>query len=352
MAHFVEHMKGCDKSQRFDRKNNLYKCPLSIVRKTLRSLRSHKISWYENPARLIRLWLQTQETEMITLNDIFTHNLIKKQILRLLAANLTREEQQLLRQLRSKTFLKQLSLFWLHLKIYNTPLNVISWMMTKHGYDKCWTCWRHHQSTVCNEVYLQHTWIYLLTGRNFLQKLDKNNVPTLPNIDHPEWKILINKLKQISKEAVELSTTRVCVTKAITHLKKTCPLLKPLLLTLQKEHFSWQCETILISFQRKDLAQQIHRNIDTCKTQICQLCGKRNHREQLCPITKEILHQRRHKSAINLRKCHLNGMYAQSEHFDLLTDTLIPQEVFTKYQTTFIPFFPGNKIVEKDKNIK
>jgi len=125
-------------------------------------------------------------------------------------------------------------------------------------------------------------------------------------------------------------------------LLKKCPSLQSLTQKLRVEHFQWQRDTILISFARKDSVQNIQSSIQTGYDTRCMLCGDKGHHTELCIVNKERLKQNRLMAAINLRKSHMCGLYANSSPLHLLTHTLIPQEVFQEYSERFIPFFPGN----------
>jgi len=164
-------IRGCAKSQRPYQKIKPIKCPLPIVKSTLYTLKTCIINWQENPARLISAWLQPHTTERITLDTILTHNLIKRRILAILAANLTTDERTILTQLRSKPFLFQLSLLWLHLKVYYTSIVGIRWLMTKSNFDKCWICFRRHYPKTCKAKHLQQTWNYILAGSIFFYRM-------------------------------------------------------------------------------------------------------------------------------------------------------------------------------------
>jgi len=143
------HTRGCAKPQRVCQKIKTIKCPISIVKSTLYTLKTRIVNWQENPARLISAWLQPHTTENITVDTILTHNLIKRRILAILAVKLTTDEQTILTQLRSKPFLFQLSLLWLHLKVYHTSITAIRWLMMKSNFDKCWICFCRHYPKTC-----------------------------------------------------------------------------------------------------------------------------------------------------------------------------------------------------------
>jgi len=173
--------------------------------------------------------------------------------------------------------------------------------------------------------------------------LDTEIVPQLPKIDHPEWTTLVKTLKRTFSEDKHFSPTKHSTRTYIRNLGRARPLLRPLVILLTKEHFQWQRDTILISFARKDPASQIYHNIDTVQHRTCQLCGNKNHREQLCHITKERMRQKRFKACINARKCNALGPYAQESPFHLLVHTHIPEAVFETYERNSISVSPGNR---------
>ena len=160
-------IRGRAKPHRAYQKIKPIKCPLPIVKSTLYTFKTCIVNWQANPARLISAWLQPHTTDCVTLDIILTHNLIKTRILAILSVNLTEDEQTILTRLRSRPFLYQLSLTWLHLKVYGTPLLGIRWLMTKSSFDKCWICFRQHYRKTCKEKHLQRVWNYILTGRIF-----------------------------------------------------------------------------------------------------------------------------------------------------------------------------------------
>jgi len=164
--------------------------------------------------------------------------------------------------------------------------------------------------------------------------------PQLPPITHPEWIFFFKTLKNIPGTHEDFASTKDSFIKLLRKSKKKCPLLRPLLRLITIPHLQWQRHTILISFARKDFASQIYHAIDTKQTSKCHLCYNKDRRESLCPITKKLKQQQRFKTCINPRKDNQNGVYAQRSLFHLLTQTLIPAEVFQAYEQTFIPFFP------------
>jgi len=157
-------LRGRVKPHRIHNKSKPAKCSFWIVKQVLRKLRCKKITWHENPARIIRVWLTPFETDRINLDILLSHKLIKNKILKLLSANLVKDWSSILKQLRSKPFLHQLSLLWLHMKFYKSSFIGISWLMSKTGFDSCWECHRLHYPNPCKQRHLQQAWSHILKG--------------------------------------------------------------------------------------------------------------------------------------------------------------------------------------------
>ena len=166
--------------------------------------------------------------------------------------------------------------------------------------------------------------------------------PSLPNLDHPEWSILIEILKQTLHTEKTRALTTDEIKQVTGNIVCKCPSLRLLTSILKHRHFQWQRDTILISFARKDSVQHIQYSIQTENEDVCVLCGDNDHYSELCTINKEIFKQNRFKAAINIRKSRMCGFCANSSPFRLLTSTLIPQTVFQEYSERFTPFLPGN----------
>jgi len=279
-------LRGCCKPHKIHKKCKPLKCPFLTLKRVLRALKCRKITWQVNPAKLIRAWITPFETEHSKLDTILSHKLIHKTIQALLSAKLNQYWQKVLLQLCSKPFLHQLSLMWLHIKFYKTPLAGVSWLMTKRGFDSWWQCHRLHHPNPCKQRHLQQAWNHILKGSNFLQEPDKIVEPQLPPITHPEWIFFFKTLKNIPGTHEDFASTKDSFIKLLRKSKKKCPLLRPLLRLITIPHLQWQRHTILISFTRKDFASQIYQAIDMKQTSKCHLCYNKDHRESLCPITK------------------------------------------------------------------
>jgi len=340
-------LRGRAKPHRKQLKRKPAKCPFWIVKQVLLKLRTNQITWHENPARLILVWLTPFETHYINLDILLPHILIKAKILKLLSANLANKWLPILEQLRPNKFMHQLSLLWLHMKFYKSPLICISWLKTKIGFDCCWECHRFHYPDPCKPRHLRQAWNHNLKGIIFyFQTESPESMRSLPSTKDAVWKPL---LKILNNHPWQNKNTKDTVTtESLKHAKnalsKRFPLLKPLLQELSFKHKDWQLDTFLMRFARMDEISLIHQSIKLpAKEECCLHCNKYNHRTYFCDTNKCLLQKLRQRGCINLRKDNLNGQYAQRSPFHLLIHTLIPEPVFQAYEKNFISFFPGNR---------
>lgn len=93
-------------------------------------------------------------------------------------------------------------------------------------------------------------------------------------------------------------------------------------------NISWQLDTIIICYQRGDNYKQKVQSTRTSTFKRCMFCRARNHATHNCSAYKTALHKRRLESAYNPRKENQCGPYANRSPFHLLTEVLIPDEVF------------------------
>jgi len=143
------------------------KCPLSIIRNIWRTLKWVSFDWKVNPARLILKAFIPHFTNEIDIQAILSHRLIFDRLSGLLSKNLTPDWQILIKQLRLRPFMHQLSLIWLHKCIYKNSAHNVKFFITKRGFDSCWLCHRLHFPRPCKTQLIQQNWIQLLTGNIF-----------------------------------------------------------------------------------------------------------------------------------------------------------------------------------------
>jgi len=145
-------------------------CPLSIIRKVLKTLKHLSFDWTVNPARLILKALIPFFTKKINAQIILSHRLIFDRLVTLLSKVLTPDWQNLIKQLRLRPFFYQLSLIWLHKCIYQKPAYIVQNLITKRGFDSCWFCHRLHFPRPCNPQIIQQEWIQISSGNIFSGK--------------------------------------------------------------------------------------------------------------------------------------------------------------------------------------
>jgi len=103
-------------------------------------------------------------------------------------------------------------------------------------------------------------------------------------------------------------------------------------------HATWQIDTIDKLLQRDETFQTIQNLIKTHRQKFCHACDK-IHLLWNCPHTKKQAQLRRYHQSRNERKDNQMGDYACRKPFQLLKDTLIPQQVFDLYEKEFISFY-------------
>jgi len=170
MATFDIQLRGCVRSPRYMSKTKPRKCPLFTTRKILKILQHVSFDWTVNPARLILKAFLPHLTHNVDIPVILSHRLVFDRLIELLSKNLTPNWQILIKQLRFKPFLYQLSLIWLHKCIYRNSAHTTQFFLTKRGLDSCWLCHRLHFSRPCKTHLIQQHWIQLSTGNIFFRK--------------------------------------------------------------------------------------------------------------------------------------------------------------------------------------
>ena len=108
---------------------------------------------------------------------------------------------------------------------------------------------------------------------------------------------------------------------------------------LATQHATWQIDTVEKLLQRDETFQRIQNLIKIQRPRPCHDCGWTIHPQWNCPQNKKQAQLRRYKLSRNERKDNQVGDYACREPFQLLKDTLIPQQVFDLYEKEFIPFY-------------
>ena len=104
------------------------------------------------------------------------------------------------------------------------------------------------------------------------------------------------------------------------------------------QHANWQIDTIEKLLNRNETFENICKMVKIQKPTICPACDEKKHPRWNCPQEKKQAQLRRYKLSRNERKDNQVGDYACREPFQLLKDTLIPQQVFDLYEKDFIPF--------------
>jgi len=108
---------------------------------------------------------------------------------------------------------------------------------------------------------------------------------------------------------------------------------------LNPRHATWQIDTIKKLSERHDDFLKIRTLILPQKPRICYNCDKEIHTTWNCAHAKKQAQLRRYKLSKNERKDNQVGDYACRQPFQLLKDTLIPQQVFNLYEKEFISFY-------------
>ena len=104
------------------------------------------------------------------------------------------------------------------------------------------------------------------------------------------------------------------------------------------KHAHWQIDTVQKLLQRDETFENIQKMISVQKPKPCSACGRKVHLQWACPQFKKQAKLKRYKLSRNERKDNQMGDYACRKPFQLLKDTLIPQQVFDLYKKKFIPF--------------
>jgi len=105
------------------------------------------------------------------------------------------------------------------------------------------------------------------------------------------------------------------------------------------QHITWQIDTVEKLLQRDETFQRIRNLIQPQKPKPCHACGRKIHPQWNCPQAKKQAQLRRYKLSRNERKDNQVGDYACRKPFQLLKDTLIPEQVFDLYEKQVIPFY-------------
>jgi len=105
------------------------------------------------------------------------------------------------------------------------------------------------------------------------------------------------------------------------------------------QHATWQIDTVEKLLQRDETFPSVQNLIKIQKPQSCYVCSGKKHLQWNCSQTKKQAQLRRYKLSRNNRKDNQVGDYACRKPFQLLKDTLIPQQVFDLYEKEFIPFY-------------
>ena len=104
------------------------------------------------------------------------------------------------------------------------------------------------------------------------------------------------------------------------------------------QHANWQIDTIEKLLNRNETFENISKMVKIQRPTTCPACNEEKHPRWNCPQEKKQAQLRRYKLSGNKRKDNQMGDYACREPFQLLKDTLIPQQVFDLYKKDFIPF--------------
>jgi len=160
-------LRGCVRFPRHMLKPKPTKCPLFTTRKILNILEHVSFDWTVNPARLILKAFLPHLTHNVDIQVILSQRLVFARLIELLSKNLNPDWHILIKQLRLKPFLYQLSLIWLHKCIYQNPAHIVQFLLTKRGFDSCWLCHRLHFPRPCKIHLIQQEWIQISTGNIF-----------------------------------------------------------------------------------------------------------------------------------------------------------------------------------------
>jgi len=158
-----------------------------------------------------------------------------------------------------------------------------------------------------------------------------------------DWRIYVQNLKEWNKNNHMEKDNQIQFTalfKITRRFKKFSPVTK--ILTKQNAH--WQIDTIEKHFQRGSTLREIRKTIKLNQSYQCPNCPDKNHTRGECLIAKQKARQRRLDLSQNNRKDNQTGYYANRIPFQLLTGTLIPQEVFEIYDREFVPFYSRQNI--------
>jgi len=90
----------------------------------------------------------------------------------------------------------------------------------------------------------------------------------------------------------------------------------------------WQIPTLITCYRHQDAVHQILQYITSQGFSRCPICNDKGHDKPLCSQTKIACQNRRLKQASNPRKDTQCEPYANISPFHLLTQMLIPDEVF------------------------
>ena len=190
MATFDIQLRGCVRFPQYMQKPKPKKCPLFTIRKILKVLQHVSFDWTVNPARLIVKAFLPYSTCNADIPVILSHRLVFNRLIEMLSKNLPSTWQILIKQLRLKPFLHQLSLIWLHKSIYRNSAYTTQFFLTKRGFDSCWLCHRLHFPRPCKPYLIQQHWSQLSTG-NFFQDIDCTQSLDSPGISTNDGKDLL-----------------------------------------------------------------------------------------------------------------------------------------------------------------
>jgi len=177
-------MRGCARFPQYILKSKPERCPLSTTRKILQTLKRVSFDWTVNPARLILKAFIPHFTKKVDIQVILSHRLVRDRLVKLLSKSLTPDWRILIKQLRRRPFMHQLSLIWLHKYIYQKSAHKVQRFITKRGFDSCWFCHRLHFPRPCNPQLIQQEWMQLSTGNIFSGNELCNIIRSSCNFEH------------------------------------------------------------------------------------------------------------------------------------------------------------------------
>ena len=113
---------------------------------------------------------------------------------------------------------------------------------------------------------------------------------------------------------------------------------QPITKALSSQHLHWQIDTIEILLNRNETIAYTCTMVQVQKPTYRHARSRQKQPRWNCPQAKKQAQLRRYELSKNERKDNQMGDYACREPFQLLKDTLIPQQVFELYEKNFIPF--------------